>query len=96
MTDELRVGLITDVHYARMPPDSGRYYADSLVKLAAAVRLAGNAQFPDLVVCLGDLIDSPADGDAIGSAASLRRHSPNCRVWTVRCASSSATTTSGG
>jgi 3',5'-cyclic AMP phosphodiesterase CpdA len=63
MTDDLRVGLFTDVHYARMPPDSGRYYADSLVKLAAAVDWL-NAQSPDLVACLGDLIDSPADGDA--------------------------------
>jgi len=43
-----------------MPPDRGRYYADSQEKLAAAV-VWFNDQAPDLVVCLGDLIDSPAD-----------------------------------
>jgi alkaline phosphatase len=61
--NRLRIGLFTDVHYARMPPDGDRYYADSRAKLAAAVDWL-NGQSLDLAVCLGDLIDSPPDGDA--------------------------------
>jgi alkaline phosphatase len=59
----LRIGLFTDIHHAEMPPAAGCHYAASRRKLTEAVTWL-NGQAPDLVVCLGDLIDSPADGDA--------------------------------
>ena len=55
--DGLRVGLITDLHYADKPPAGTRHYRETLGKLAEAA-----AQFEkdalSFVVELGDLIDA--------------------------------------
>src|SRR5690606_2087636 len=53
----VRVGMVTDLHYADKPPSGSRHYRESLAKLEEAA-----AQFekdrPDFVVELGDLIDA--------------------------------------
>jgi alkaline phosphatase len=53
----LRLGLVTDLHYADKPPRGTRHYRESLDKLAEA-----GAEFQkhgcDFVVELGDLIDA--------------------------------------
>jgi 3',5'-cyclic AMP phosphodiesterase CpdA len=54
----LRFGVIADPQYADAPPNTamGRYYANSLDKLSAAVETL-NAQDLRFVVTLGDVID---------------------------------------
>ncbi len=54
----LRFGVIADPQYADVPPNTarGRYYADSLDKLSAAIETL-NAQDLRFVVTLGDAID---------------------------------------
>ena len=54
----LRFGVIADPQYADAPPNLalGRYYANSLDKLAAAIEIL-NAQDLRFVVTLGDVID---------------------------------------
>lgn len=55
--DGVRVGLITDLHYADKPPAGTRHYRETLTKLAeAADRFAKDK--PDFVVELGDLVDA--------------------------------------
>jgi alkaline phosphatase len=53
----VRIGMITDLHYADKPPAGTRYYRQTLAKLEEAA-----AQFhkdkPDFIVELGDLIDA--------------------------------------
>src|SRR5687768_8718283 len=53
----VRIGLVTDLHYADKPPSGTRYYRETLTKFAEA---AGEFQKlkPDFVVELGDLIDA--------------------------------------
>ena len=53
----LRVGLLTDLHYADRPPVGTRYYRETLSKLRECVNKF-NAIGPDFVVELGDLIDT--------------------------------------
>jgi len=53
----VRVGLITDMHYADKPPAGSRHYRESLDKLAVAAEQMKDLQ-PDLMVELGDFIDS--------------------------------------
>lgn len=54
---ELRVGLVTDLHYADQPPAGSRHYRETLDKLEeAAVRFEKDK--PDFIVELGDLIDA--------------------------------------
>jgi alkaline phosphatase len=53
----LRVGLITDLHYADKPPAGSRHYRETLAKLGEAARQFATDQ-PDFVVELGDLIDA--------------------------------------
>jgi predicted phosphodiesterase len=55
--DLLRVGLITDLHYADKPPAGTRYYRETLEKLDEAARQFA-ADKPAFVVELGDLIDA--------------------------------------
>jgi alkaline phosphatase len=55
--DVLRIGLITDLHYADKPPAGSRYYRETLSKLAEAAERF-QADRPALVVELGDLIDA--------------------------------------
>jgi predicted phosphodiesterase len=55
--EPLRVGLITDLHYADKPPAGSRHYRESLVKLAeAAIQFEKDKM--TFVVELGDLIDA--------------------------------------
>lgn len=53
----IRVGLMTDLHYADKPPAGTRHYRESLVKLQEAAEQFTQDK-PELVVELGDLIDS--------------------------------------
>ena len=52
----LRVGLMTDLHYAEKAPTKTRYYREALAKLDEAVEHM-NREKPALVVELGDFID---------------------------------------
>lgn len=52
----LRVGLMTDLHYADKAPTKTRYYREALAKLDEAVEHM-NREKPTLVVELGDFID---------------------------------------
>lgn len=58
----VRFGLVADLHYARIEPMHGRYYAQSRDKLREAVALM-NARGVDFLVELGDLKDQPPDAD---------------------------------
>lgn len=53
----VRIGMVTDLHYADKPPAGSRHYRETLNKIAEA-----DGQFqkdkPDFVVELGDLIDA--------------------------------------
>lgn len=51
-----RIGLITDLHYADKLPTKSRFYRETYGKLEEAVAKL-NAERPDFVVELGDLID---------------------------------------
>lgn len=53
----LRIGLITDLHYADTPDRGARNYRDSLPKTSAAVSYF-NIQKPDFVMEIGDMIDA--------------------------------------
>ena len=52
----LRVGLMTDLHYADKNPTKTRFYREALAKLDEAVEHM-NREKPTLVVELGDFID---------------------------------------
>jgi len=52
----LRIGLLTDLHYADKPPAGARFYREAAAKLDEAVD-AMNREAPGLVVELGDFID---------------------------------------
>jgi len=54
---KVRVGLVTDMHYADKPAGGTRHYRESLGKLATAAQQMHRDE-PDLMVELGDLIDS--------------------------------------
>jgi alkaline phosphatase len=53
----LRIGLLTDIHYADKEHAGSRYYRESLEKIAVADNELGKRKL-DFVVELGDLIDS--------------------------------------
>ena len=53
----LRIGLVTDLHYADKPPRGTRYYRETLGKLNEAAEKF-TATKPDFLVELGDLIDA--------------------------------------
>jgi predicted phosphodiesterase len=53
----LRIGLITDLHYADKPPAGTRHYRETLAKLAEAGTQFEKDQ-PAFLVELGDLIDA--------------------------------------
>jgi predicted phosphodiesterase len=52
----LRVGLMTDLHYADKEPTKTRFYREALAKLDEAVEVM-NHEKPALVIELGDFID---------------------------------------
>lgn len=54
--EKLRVGLVTDLHYADKPPTGSRHYRETLGKLAEAATQFERDQ-PDFLVELGDFID---------------------------------------
>ena len=54
---KLRIGLVTDLHYADKSPAGSRHYRESLSKLAEAGEAFSTVQ-PDIVVELGDFIDA--------------------------------------
>jgi len=56
-TNTLRIGLVTDVHYADKGTHGTRHYRDSLAKLSAAIRRFNEANC-DFVIELGDFIDA--------------------------------------
>lgn len=53
----VRVGLVTDLHYADKPLKGSRHYRDTLGKLAEAIKQFDTDK-PDFAVELGDLIDA--------------------------------------
>ena len=56
---KLRIGLMTDLHYADKEPTKTRFYREALEKLDEAVDYF-NKERPGFVVELGDLIDKAA------------------------------------
>ena len=48
----VRVGMVTDLHYADKAPAGSRHYRESLTKLAEAAEQFGKDK-PDFVVCAG-------------------------------------------
>jgi alkaline phosphatase len=67
----LKVGLITDVHYAEADAKGTRYYRESLGKMREAVdRL--NREKVDVAVTLGDLIDTPNPPDVAKETGFLK------------------------
>jgi len=55
--DSLRIGLLTDLHYADKPAAGSRYYRDTLIKLDDAAQEFSRSDLSFLVE-LGDLIDA--------------------------------------
>jgi alkaline phosphatase len=55
--DGLRIGLVTDLHYADKPPAGTRHYRETLGKLAEAAERFQRDK-PAFVIELGDLIDA--------------------------------------
>ena len=72
-TPLVRIGLVTDLHYADKPPGGSRHYRDSLAKLAAAGEQFAKAK-TDVVVELGDFIDS---ADTSGSGKGVPATGPD-------------------
>lgn len=67
----LKIGLLTDVHYAESEPRGTRYYRESLPKMReAAARL--KAEKIDFAICVGDLIDTPQPPDPAKEMQFLR------------------------
>ncbi len=54
---ELKIGLVTDLHYADKPPRGTRYYRETPDKLAAAAEQF-ERESPEFLVELGDFIDA--------------------------------------
>jgi alkaline phosphatase len=54
---KVRIGLVTDLHYADKPPAGTRHYRETPAKLAEAAKRFKQEEV-DLVVALGDVIDS--------------------------------------
>lgn len=57
ITRKVRVGLITDLHYADKPPAGSRFYRETLTKLEEAATQFEKDK-PDFIVELGDLINA--------------------------------------
>ncbi len=68
----VRAGLVTDIHYADADSRGSRFYRESIGKLTEAAEKL-SALRPDLVIELGDLIDSATGVDADGELAFLRK-----------------------
>ena len=69
----LRVGLVTDLHYADKPPAGSRHYRETPDKLAEAAEQFGNRE-PEFIVELGDFIDAADSVDVeLGSLKRINR-----------------------
>jgi 3',5'-cyclic AMP phosphodiesterase CpdA len=68
----VRVGLVTDLHYADKPPAGSRHYRETLAKLEEAAKQFQEA-LPDHIVELGDFIDA-ADSIDVEKAYLKRIH----------------------
>ncbi|MDC0325334.1 metallophosphoesterase [bacterium] len=53
----LRLGLISDIHYADLDTAGSRHYRDSISKVKQAIEKFNTTDL-DMVICLGDLIDA--------------------------------------
>ncbi len=58
----LKIGLITDTHYADADARGTRFYRESLAKIREAAEVL-NREKVDLAIELGDLIDTPSPPD---------------------------------
>lgn len=58
----LRVGVVTDLHYAEKAPSGTRHYRETLTKLAEAARQFGQSEL-EFLVELGDFIDAASSVD---------------------------------
>jgi predicted phosphodiesterase len=65
----VRIGLLTDMHYADKPAANNRYYREALGKLGECVTRFNELK-PDFVVELGDFVDSA--NDAAGEIAYVK------------------------
>jgi len=66
-------GLVTDVHYADVPPKGSRHYRDSQAKLRQAVAAFNERKLP-MMVELGDFIDAgPNKDDTLKYLAVIRK-----------------------
>lgn len=54
---KVRIGMVTDLHYADKPPAGSRHYRETLAKLEETARQFAQDE-PDVVVELGDFIDA--------------------------------------
>ena len=72
----LRVGMVTDLHYADKPPAGSRHYRETPDKLAEAADQFGKRE-PAFIVELGDFIDAADSVDAeILAESTTARWSP--------------------
>ncbi|MES2464084.1 MAG: metallophosphoesterase [Armatimonadota bacterium] len=67
----LKVGLLTDVHYADAETRGTRHYRESLDKMREAVARL-NAEKVDIAIELGDLVDTPQPPDTAKETGFLR------------------------
>lgn len=67
---KVRIGLVTDLHYADKPPAGSRHYRETPAKLAEAAKRFEQEKV-DCVIALGDMIDSADSLDV--EKAYLRR-----------------------
>ncbi|QEG42617.1 metallophosphoesterase family protein [Roseimaritima ulvae] len=71
--DGLKVGIITDLHYADKPPGGSRHYRETLDKLAEAGTEFERSK-PTFLVELGDLIDAADSVDTeLGYLSTVNR-----------------------
>ncbi len=76
----LRVGLLTDVHYADKPARGTRHYRESLEKIRPAIELF-NRRKVDLVVELGDLVDAaPSVEKELGYLVRIEKELAKCHA----------------
>jgi alkaline phosphatase len=68
----IKVGILTDLHYADTPDRGARNYRTSLPKMQTAVEQM-NAQGVDFAVHGGDLIDALPDPDPVSEARFLKQ-----------------------
>lgn len=78
--DNLKVGLVTDMHYADKPTRGSRHYRETLSKLEAAALRFEKAK-PDFIAELGDFIDAADSVDVEKSylKAINKQFAPICK-----------------